>query len=122
MATTHLELVSEEKLTLKSENMKQKDLLILLISAFLLVIAWIIFSVYHNSITSTIPQNLNIQIVPINPDFDSKTIEKLKERKNIMPVYTAENQTQPEVSVTPIISSESANLQNQATPGGILNP
>lgn len=105
--------------------MKQKDLLILLTSAFLLVIAWIIFSIYHNSITSTIPKNLNIQIVPISPDFDSKTIEKLKERKNIMPLfYTAESQTQPEsqVSVTPATSSESGTLQNQATSGGTLNP
>lgn len=103
--------------------MKQKDLLILLISAFILVIAWIIFSIYHNSVTSTIPQNLNVQIVPINSDFDSKTIKKLKERENIMPVYTSGSQIKLEVpSVTPAISSESGALQNQATSGGILNP
>lgn len=104
--------------------MKQKDLLILLISAFLLVIAWIIFNIYHNSITSTIPQNLNIQIIPINPDFDSKTITKLKGRKNVQPEYRIKNQIQPQpqVTITPTISSESASLQNNATEGGTLKP
>jgi hypothetical protein len=71
--------------------MKTREIYILLISCFVLVIFWIGFSVYHNSITSTIPRKLNIQIIPINPNFDEKTISDIKTRPQITPVY--ENQT-----------------------------
>ncbi len=67
--------------------MKQKDLLLLIVSFFILVVAYLGFSVYHNSVTSTIPEVLNIQITPISPSFDQKTIDNIKKRRVITPLY-----------------------------------
>lgn len=69
--------------------MKQKDILLLLIPFSLIVVLYIIFSIYHNIVTSTIPEVLNIQITPISPDFDQKTITDLKKREKITPVFEA---------------------------------
>lgn len=67
--------------------MKQKDILIILVSSFVLVIAWVGFSIYHSSVKSTIPETLNIKIIPIEPNFDVNTIEKIKNRKEITPIF-----------------------------------
>lgn len=69
--------------------MKQKDILLLVIPFFILVVIFIIFSVYHNSVTSTISENLNIQITPISPTFDQKTISNLKKRDKVEPLFDA---------------------------------
>lgn len=69
--------------------MKQKDILLLLIPFSLIVALYIIFSIYHNIVTSTIPEVLNIQITPISPDFDQRTITNLKKREKITPVFEA---------------------------------
>lgn len=69
--------------------MKQKDILLLLIPFSLVVILYIVLSVYHNIVTSTIPETLNIQITPISPDFNEKTIMDIKKRDKIVPVFEA---------------------------------
>lgn len=70
--------------------MKHKDILYILIPASLLVFAWIAFNIYHNAITSTIPQATSIQIAPIAPTFDTKTINSLKSRQKAVPVFELE--------------------------------
>ena len=67
--------------------MKQKDILLLLIPLFIVNVIWIIFSIYHNSATSTISQSLDLNIKPISPDFDTQTIESLKTREQITPLF-----------------------------------
>ena len=67
--------------------MKQKDLVFLVVSAFLIVFSWITFNIYHNYTTSTIPETLGVEIAPINPNFDTQTIERLKNRKKIDPLF-----------------------------------
>lgn len=67
--------------------MKQKDLLFLFGSFFFLVAVYLPLSIYHNSVTSTIPEDLNIQITPIAPTFDTKAISDLSKRNNITPIY-----------------------------------
>lgn len=109
--------------------MKQKDILFLLVSASILVFAWIAFSIYHNLATSTISQTLETSISPINPAFDKKTLEALRKREKAVPVYKLQNEP---VSPTPIqsgptpISSPSAEssltTEKQATQGGELLP
>lgn len=102
--------------------MKQKDLLFLLVSASILVFAWIGFSIYHNLATSTISQTLETSISPINPAFDKKTLEALKRREKAVPVYTLQNES---VSPTPISSpsaESSLTTEKQATQGGGLLP
>lgn len=67
--------------------MKQKDILILVIPLFLLALIFIVLNIYHNSVTSTISEAQNIQIIPIPPDFDQKTILSIKKRDKITPLY-----------------------------------
>lgn len=67
--------------------MKQKDIIILLVPAAIVILIWVVFSIYHNSVASTIPPVLNIQISPINPIFDTATISKLKQREKVTPIY-----------------------------------
>lgn len=67
--------------------MKPKDILLLLIPATLLVIAWIVFNIYHNSVTSTISESLSTNILPISPNFDTKTISNLKQREKVVPLF-----------------------------------
>lgn len=86
--------------------MKKKEIVLILTSIFVISVIWIIFNVYHNLITSTIPETLSKKILPINPDFDTKTIEKMKERKKVSPLF--ENKTISKVAtssaITPSIS------------------
>lgn len=67
--------------------MKQRDILLVLIPTFLLVILWVIFNIYHNSIERTVSKTVTAEVVPINPDFDFQTIENLKKREIIQPLY-----------------------------------
>lgn len=103
--------------------MKRNDILSILIPSFIFVVAWIGFSLYHNIASSTISEVLNIQIAPISPDFDSVTINGLKTRQNVTPIYQlkASSETTNEsvpVSQTPPISSDSA--RSQASGGALL--
>lgn len=109
--------------------MKQKDIIILIVPSFILIIAWIIFSIYHNSVNSTISSALNIQITPIKSTFDTSTISKLKQRQSVTPTYQItgfETPTPtPGVFGVPISSSSSqVNPSNNppSTPGGGLTP
>jgi hypothetical protein len=115
--------------------MKRKDILSILIPLFIFVIAWIGFSVYHNIVNSTIPENLNVQIAAIPSSFDTTTIADLKNRQNVKPIYETSASVQsfiipatpsasiatptptPTIAVVPI-SSGSA---QQATTGGNLS-
>lgn len=67
--------------------MKQSDFLLIVATSTLLIFAWIVFSIYHESVTSTIPESLHIQIAPINPTFDTKTLETLQRREIVTPLY-----------------------------------
>jgi len=91
--------------------MKQREIYLLLISSFVLVVFWIAFSIYHSSVTSTIPETLNIQIIPINPTFDTNEISNIKTRPDITPLYQLEQTQDEAVSPTPA-----------ATSGAILKP
>ena len=97
--------------------MKYKDIIILLVSAFFLVVAWIIFNIYHNSVVSTAPEDLKKEIVPINPTFDQSTIDKLKSRAKISPIYDLAPPSPTPASVS--VGSPSALV---ASPGGEIVP
>lgn len=66
---------------------KQKETLIILWLTFITVVVWIATTIYHISVTSTIADTDASAIVPIDPRFDTITINKLKTRKIIDPVY-----------------------------------
>lgn len=69
--------------------MKQKDILFILISSFVVVAAWVGFNLYHKWVTTTISPDLQLQINPIESSFDRDTIQKLKQRNHIAPDYEA---------------------------------
>lgn len=113
--------------------MKYKDIIVLLASAFFIVAAWIIFNIYHNSVTSTTSEDLKMETLPLNPTFDKSTINMLSSRTEISPVYTISQSTPtasleniPEITpeVTPEITlePESTDSAQSASPGGTITP
>jgi hypothetical protein len=92
--------------------MKQKDLLIIISSVFILTLLWVIFNIYHSHVSSTITDPLIYQIIPIEGKFDTATINKLKERKRINPFFETINE--PEVTPT-ITIDESETETNSST-------
>jgi hypothetical protein len=108
--------------------------MIIIIPTFIFVIIWIMLNIYHSYISSTIPETVNVQISPITPSFDTKTISLLKERIAITPEYQLNPLTNLSVTpspvpvssgsaviANPIISTNSA-TQQQASSGGNLTP
>lgn len=69
--------------------MKEREILFVVVSIFALVLLYIGFNIYHNSVTSTIPQALSIQVAPIAPSFDQKTIDSVKKREKVSPDFQA---------------------------------
>ncbi len=65
----------------------KKDILFLTISVFIVVAAWVGFNLYHAFVASTLTETLQMQIVPISPQFDVQTIQQLKNRKQVDPLY-----------------------------------
>lgn len=78
--------------------MKQKDILIIIIPLFIFALAWIGSSIYHSGVSSTISEATGEDISPIAPVFDTKTIDKLKERQKIIPSFEL-----GEITPTPIV-------------------
>jgi hypothetical protein len=111
--------------------MKQRDIIILLIPSFILILAWIIFSIYHNSVASTITPVVNIQISPITPVFDVNAISNLKQRQKVTPIYEAQVPATPTPApgfpniFSSSLSASQINSSNntpQGSPGGSLSP
>lgn len=104
--------------------MKRKDILIILIPTFIFALLWIIFSIHHAANTPTITENTSVQISPISPTFDTKTIDALKKREVVTPLYEipgAKNSLPSSLPTpTPSVSLNSSSSANQATSGGIL--
>ncbi|MBU4098195.1 hypothetical protein KJ980_00940 [Patescibacteria group bacterium] len=66
---------------------KQKETLIILWLTFITVVAWISLSIFHIWVTSTISDIDTLAIEEINPAFDMNTINKLKAREIVVPIY-----------------------------------
>ena len=111
-------------------NMKQKDILFLLISSTFLAIVWIVFTIIHTSLTSTISSSINQQIQPIEGTFDSKTLQVLQKRTAVTPqtqIQATDITPTPTPSPTPIPTASPLNLQSQEqlpnlTPTIVVSP
>jgi len=102
--------------------MKQKDIIFILASAFFVVFVWIIFEIYHSSVSSTISEKLNVQIVPIKAEFDIKTINSIKNKDKIAPLYEGAEPS-PSLGISPSPSPALAQPEssiNQASSGGSI--
>jgi hypothetical protein len=112
----------------KKKNL-QKDILFILISSFVVVVAWVSFNIYHIYATSTLSQDLQSELTPIDPVFDPQTMEQLKTRENIQPLFESQKsaitiaptqgQSGTTPTPTPLISgvpSQTASDASQLTP------
>jgi len=102
------------------KNRAQKDILYVSISSFVLVVLWIGFNLYHAYVTSTIAPDLQLEIQPIDPTFNTEIIKKLKAREKIAPIYEFKNAT-PEASVTPLPTTQVIpNISGSPAPTGSI--
>lgn len=85
----------------------QKNLLIILIPSSILIVLWIIFSVYNHSVTSTITSTQASAIQPIAPSFETTVLNRLKTRSSVAPNLT--------IDATPV-SSQSSSTQPELSP------
>ena len=83
------------------QKKRQKDILFILISSFIVVVAWIIFNIFHIMATSTIDENIQLQLTPISGTFDQKTIQGLKSRENINPLFQQQTNASQSALPTP---------------------
>jgi len=67
--------------------MKQKDTIFILVPIVIFVIAWIVFNIYHSAARSTISEAQEASLLPITPNFDTKTILEMKSRRRVDPLY-----------------------------------
>lgn len=104
--------------------MKHKDIILLLASAFFLIVAWVAFNIYHNSVVSTTPEVLEKETLPINPNFDEATINKLKERKKVSPIYDLKipSPSPADLSISPEASPAVEFITPIASEGGGIVP
>ncbi len=79
----------------------KKDILFILISSFIVVTAWIGFNLYHIWVTSTVSEDVQLQLTPIDPNFDPATIQQLKSREHIDPLYEQRANPSQAATVTP---------------------
>ena len=87
---------------------KRQNILFILISSFIVVVAWVAFNLYHIWITSTISENIQLQLTPIAPNFDPVTIQQLKSRENINPLFDlqpAVSAAAPTPTITPPVDN-----------------
>jgi hypothetical protein len=95
----------------------RKDLVFLLGLSLILVIFWVMFSIYHNLNASTIDQPVTIDVNPIKANFNEEVVSTLKKRQKISPLYTVENQTASpspasSASASPSTQTSSQSAQN----------
>lgn len=95
------------------KNLKKREIIFILGSTFIVVIAWVAFSIYHNFVTSTIPDALSIIIAPIGKSFDIATIENLKSRQRIIPISQSDLLLQQQPTPKP---TQEATLQPTVQP------
>ncbi len=69
------------------QNQRRKDILFILGSSFVVVVAWIGFNLYHIYVTSTISEDIQVQLTPIDPTFDTAIIQNLKSREQVNPAF-----------------------------------
>jgi hypothetical protein len=85
----------------RKQKNKQKDILFILVSSFIVIVAWIAFNIFHILATSTIDENIQLQLTPISGTFDQKTIQQLKSRESINPLFEQQGSSSQSAVPTP---------------------
>lgn len=104
------------------KNKAQKDILYISISSFLVIAVWVSSNIYHAYVTSTIAPDLQLQIEPIAPRFNTDIIQKLKIRKSVIPVFEVSIAT-PEAKISQPLFPESVTSPTPiSTSSALLSP
>lgn len=89
-------------------------------------VAWVGFTAYHTYKTSTISEKINQQIIPISPDIDLQTIEIIKSKKAVTPLYdNAQSQNfeaSPSSSINQTTPTPTQTASVSAQSGGEIQP
>lgn len=78
--------------------MRQKDFVLLFGSTCIVVLAWIGVTVYNKFMSSTINEATMVSVKPITDSFDVATLDKVKGRLQIVPVYSVTTNISPSPS------------------------
>ena len=105
----------------KKHQSRRKDILFILISSFVVVVAWIGFNIYHIYITSTISEEVQVQLTPIDGRFDTEIIQNLKSRNRIAPAFekqetASQSPTIPTPSLEPVIDAPASTESSRFAP------
>jgi hypothetical protein len=101
------------------QHNRHKDILFILISSFVVVVAWVGFNIYHVYITSTISEELQMQLTPIDGSFDTTIIQNLKSRERVNPSFekqTTASQSAPKPLPEPTAEAVSASESSRFAP------
>lgn len=99
--------------------MKQRDILFISISAFVVIVFWIGFNIYHNLAITTISEPLEKNIIPISPNFDLKSIEAIKNKASVQPIFETEAASGPSQL---IFETQEEISQTSESAGGVSAP
>lgn len=80
---------------------KQRDILYILISSLVVVIFWIVSNIVHIWATTTVSEELQLQLTPINGTFDTDTLNKLKSRAHVTPQYERQTKSGDSQAILP---------------------
>lgn len=64
---------------------KQSDFLFIIIPSFVVILLWIVFTIFRSATSSTISETHSLLIQPISPNLDVSVITQLNKRKKISP-------------------------------------
>jgi hypothetical protein len=96
---------------------KRQDVIVTLWMTFLTIVAWISFGIYHIWTTSTLSEIDISAISTIDPNFDTNTINMLKNREMINPIYHI---TENKKDASTKVASDEANISPIPTANVIL--
>jgi len=102
--------------------MKRQDLLLLSVFTFIVVFVWVVSNLYHSWVTSTISGEQQIQLIPIEPNFDRTTIEKLKTRERVEPLYVIDKTETATPSATTQITEQPIIITSTPPPIPVETP
>lgn len=97
---------------------QQKNLVYILIPSTIMIVVWIIFSVYNKAVMSTVSKSQIVAIQPISPVFPTGVLTQLQTRKSLDPLYSID-------SVPNVVASDEAALSPTPTLApspGVLQP
>lgn len=69
--------------------MNNRDFFIISLLTFITVLVWIFFDAYHVFSTSTIPPDLKMQLLPLDPKIPLDQIQNLKNRPELFPIISS---------------------------------